>query len=834
MMKKLSILALHLLLFSKTYTQKIWDGPAAGGNWAVAANWNGDILPTTSDIVIFPTGISGTISNVNGGNNISLGGLIIQGNSNITFTNSSNKTITVANGSGVNDFSIETGASLTISANVDLTLAAGTTTNHTIGNISGNLVINTGRTFDSNNGNVTTTVNGTIQNEGTVAGNAARLFFSNGSTYIHSRAGGSIPIAAWYPSSTCRITGLTGADAGNDNQVFGNLVYNCPNMSGATRNLGSNGLSIAGNLEIINTGVSVLKQNLNSLSVGGNLIVAGGIFRIGDNTSRTITVSGSVSVNGGSLQMSTGNNAADRGILNVSGNFSQNGGSIAETSAGRGAVNFAGNTTQAFYKNVSSTISDNIDFTINNGATVDFGTSVLNGSTGTFTLSDNAKIITQNSDGIYSTGNIGAVQVGGVRTYSSQADFEFKGAAIGTFTTTTNPQVRNLVINSAVGNINLSQPITVNGTLILTAGLVTTNSTNILTIGASGTATPATNNSFVNGPLAKIFAVPLAGFTFPIGKSGAGFRNIAITAPSSSSTFVAEFFRATPPNGPLGTGLVQLSACEYWNLSRTAGPAGTSARVILSWENTSSCGLGQYVTDQPSLRVAHLSGGAWINEGYLSSTGSIASGTITSGNILTSFSPFALGSSIASENPLPIFFADLKAYEMNNGVQVEWTNLTEKDVVNYVIERAEDGKNFKAIGLRLPISNRGEKISCNSFDATPRPGLNYYRIKVLETTGRSFYSKILNVNLANEKESLVIYPNPVSGGVGTLRLSGLKAGRYKVQLINISGQEVSHQALNVSGSAFTQTLDFSALKSGVYSIVVTGSTFRESRPFIIQ
>jgi hypothetical protein len=175
---------------------------------------------------------------------------------------------------------------------------------------------------------VLTTVAGTIQNDGTVAGNIARLLFSNGSSYLHSRAGGSIPAATWNTSSTCKITGLTGADAGNDNQAFGNLVYDCPNMTGAIRILGSNGLSTAGNLEIINTGASVLRQGPAALTVGGNFVLKGGFFRIGDNTNRTITISGNVSVEGGTLEMSTG--------LNVAGNFSQSGGTITETSAGRG------------------------------------------------------------------------------------------------------------------------------------------------------------------------------------------------------------------------------------------------------------------------------------------------------------------------------------------------------------------------------------------------------------------------------------------------------------------------------------------------------------------
>jgi hypothetical protein len=834
-MKRLRILLIAMLLVYTASSQKIWDGPATGGSWATATNWNGNTLPAPNDIVIFPAGISGTISNINSGNNITLGGLIVQGNSNITLTNSSNKTITIANGTGAIDFSIEAGATLVIGTNVDITLGAGIVTNNTTAAIYGTLTVNNNRTYDTNNGNVLTTVAGTIQNTGAVAGNTARLLFSNGSMYIHARAGGSIPPATWNNTSTCKVTGLTGADAGNDNQAFGNLVYDCPDMTGATRILGSGGLSIAGNLEIINTGVSVLRQGTTPLTVGGNFALKGGVFRIGDNTDRTITISGSLSVDGGTLEVSTGNNAADRGTLNLAGNFSQSGGTITETSSGRGVINFTGNTVQSFSKNILASISNNIDFTINNGAIVDFGSSVLNGSSGTFTLSNNAKVITTNTNGFYSTGNNGSIQVGGVRTYSSDADYEFRGSATGIFSTSANPQVRNFIVNNTTGNVTMSQPMTVNGLLTLTAGLLTTTTTNLLTISATGSTTVATNSSFVNGPIAKIFSAPLTGFTFPVGKAGTGFRNIGITAPSAASTFRAEFFRAVPANGILGTGLTQLSACEYWDLTRTAGTAGTSARVILSWENNSVCGSGQYVTQLTTLKVAHLSAGTWVNEGYLSTTGANSSGTITSGNAISTFSPFALAGSGPADNPLAVLFTNIKAYENSNGVQIEWSNMAEKDVANYFVERSANGIDFIVINRQWPLSNQNDKISYNAFDAAPVQGASFYRIKALETTGKVVYSKVMNVNLSNNKKGLALYPNPVSGHVITVGLAGIKQGQYSLRIVNMAGQDVYKQTIFSQGNNITQTLDLpSSVKPGLYNIIVTGNDYRENKSFIVQ
>lgn len=834
-MKRLRILWIATLFAYTGSAQKIWDGPLTGGSWATAANWNNNTLPVANDIVIFPTGISGTISNVHSGANITLGGLIVQGNSNLTLTNSSSKTITIANGAGVNDFSIEAAATLKIGTNVNITLAAGAAANNTKANISGTFIVDASRTYNTNNANVLTTVTGMIQNLGTVTANTTNLVFSNGSIYSHNRAGGNIPSATWGTSSTCKLTGLTGADAGNNNQAFGNQVYDCINMSGATRILGTAGISIAGKLEIVNTGASVLRQGPATLTVGGNLILKGGVFRIGDNTDRTLTVSGAVSVEGGTLEMTSGNNAADRGTINVAGNFSQSGGTITETFTGRGVINFTGNAVQSFSKSALAIISNNIDFSISNGATVDFGTSVLNGSTGTFTLNNTAKIITANVSGLYSTGNNGCIQVSGTRTYSSLADFEFRGTATGIFSTSANPQIRNFIVNNTSGNVTMSQPMTVNGVLTLTAGLLTTTTTNLLTIGAMGSAAAATNASFVNGPMAKVFAAPLTGFTFPLGKAGTGFRNIGMTAPSAASTFRAEFFRAVPANGILGTGLTQLSACEYWDLTRTAGVAGTSTRVILSWENNSVCGSGQYVTQVTTLKVAHLTGGTWVNEGYQSTTGTNSSGTITSGNAINTFSPFALAGSGPADNPLAVLFSNIKAYENNNGVQIEWSNMAEKDVANYIVERSVNGRDFIVINRQLPASNQNDKVNYNSFDATPVPGPNFYRVKALETTGKVVYSKVMNVNLSNTKKGLALYPNPVSGHVITIGLAGIKRGQYNLRIVNVAGRDVYKQTITSQGNSITQTLDLPlSVKAGLYNIVVTGNDYRESKSFIVH
>jgi len=418
--------------------------------------------------------------------------------------------------------------------------------------------------------------------------------------------------------------------------------------------------------------------------------------------------------------------------------------------------------------------------------------------------------------------------------FNSSADYEFRGTHTGVFTTTPSNTVRDLIINNPQVNaeVALDRPLTVNRTLNLTAGLITTT-TNLLTLGPSATATAPSATSFVNGPLAKIGTTA---FTFPVGKAGEGYRTIAIGDITGNAIFRAEFFRSNPAGGTLGAGLTQKSACEYWDLAKTGGGNGVKANVTLSWEPSSPCGNSSvYVTNPVTLRVAHLVSGTWVNEGRSASTGDNASGTVTSQNDINNFSPFVLASSTSLDNPLPVLFANVKAYEKNGGVQVDWSNLTEKDVASYDVEHSVNGTDFSSISQQLPTSNQNDKVDYSAFDANPADGVNYYRIKAQETTGKIVYSKILSVNVGSSNQSLRLYPNPVKGNQINISMSNIKRGQYTLRVINTAGQDIFRQVINNQSSTLTQTLDLPAtIKAGVYNLVINGDNYRETKTFIVQ
>ncbi|ALO17078.1 Type V secretory pathway, adhesin AidA [Salinivirga cyanobacteriivorans] len=168
--------------------------------------------------------------------------------------------------------------------------------------------------------------------------------------------------------------------------------------------------------------------------------------------------------------------------------------------------------------------------------------------------------------------------------------------------------------------ITLGDPITVNGALNLTDGIVGTSSSDLLIMADGSTLGTAGLQSHIDGAFRKIGSTD---FVFPLG-SGDVYAPLGITALGVSSTFTAEY-NASPYNtSSLDVGLNNVSAVEHWELQRS----GTATpKVTLYWEDGDYSGID----DIDPLVVAYFeTGTGWTNIGQGGSNGTPAAGDITS------------------------------------------------------------------------------------------------------------------------------------------------------------------------------------------------------------
>jgi hypothetical protein len=539
-------------------------------------------------------------------------------------------------------------------------------------------------------------------------------------------------------------------------------------------------------------------------------------------------------------------------FLIIHGDFTMSGGTLQKlaTETTPSLFTFSGGKLHRFTKTDDGTISGMFDFEVESGGTIDFGSSVLDGSTGTFRLKDGAGIITAHPEGLSSTGAVGSVQTT-FREFSAAADYEFRGASTGIFNTGTADNatpsfVRNLTINNNVGPVTLSKSVTISnpstGTsrLVLKQGILITSATNLLTLDDNVEATGVdlflpneyNQGSFVDGPMRKIGNDV---FIFPVGKTGTGLVPLGIDdITGTDQVFTAEYKRETPPdaaNIASSTLITRLSKCEYWVLDRE----GTStADVSFYWNTNNACDNGPYITEPSTVRAVHynVSTNQWNTVSPGSGTGTNTSGSVTWEN-LNEFSPFALGTTSGIENPLPVVFDDMKVYE-DNGVYIAWTNRTEKDVVEYLVERSTNGTDFEVVARQIPLGNDQQKASYQVQDLRAPAGFNYYRIRAVEQDGKFVYSSLLRIRIGIGVEGFQLYPNPVTGNQVAIRFSGLKPGHYQLEFINVLGQRLYTKNLINPGN-LTQVISLPAfVRKGLYQVVLRGEGTHETRSLFVE
>jgi hypothetical protein len=186
-----------------------------------------------------------------------------------------------------------------------------------------------------------------------------------------------------------------------------------------------------------------------------------------------------------------------------------------------------------------------------------------------------------------------------------------------------------------------------------------------------------------------------------------------------------------------------------------------------------------------------------------------------------------------SSPSLPVTLTNVKAYQKNAGVQVEWIAQQESNIERYEVERSPNGQQFSKLGT---VQANGSSIVINYtlFDPNPFSGANFYRIKIIDKSGQLTYSHVLRVNISNGSENMItVYPNPVNGNTIVLQLNNLQKGSYTITLTNKLGQQIVTKGIKHAGGSATETIEPSkVLAAGVYQLTLTGGGINITRQVI--
>ncbi|MBX9785183.1 MAG: T9SS type A sorting domain-containing protein [Chitinophagaceae bacterium] len=652
----------------------------------------------------------------------------------------------------------------------------------------------------------------------TVAASAA--FDNGGESQITQNGGGTVSITGKF--ITRDVQGFTGSGAAIPG-ITPTLNTGCTIEYGLAGNQAVNTRTDYSNITFSGSGNKTLSGAFNPnglVYITGNAVVQQGSNSFGDGTT-------SLTMDGGRLVMTGARTSPDMtGAYNLT----------------EGVVEFAGPSNQTIrgtasypYQNIEISGADvgnsSGNINLNNGGTFTVKTNgvftinanAIIGPTGlqTVTIENGGKFVCGDVDGFSGSANTSVRNDIETINLNPGSTVEYSRTSAQVFSSRTD--YKNVTISGG-GNKTLNGASTISGVLTLTSGLLTTTSANLLTMSNGSSAAGASTSSFVNGPLQKIGN---SDFTFPVGKIVGGtnhYRTIAISNLSGTESFTAEFFRSNARLlGPVLLPLQRVSQCEYWTLNRQGS---VNANVTLSWTSQSPCNVA-YVNDLLTLVVARFNGTNWVSEGQSSNSGVITpgSGTVTS-NLVTSFSPFSLGSTDVNLNPLPFNLTRFNANLRANAIVLDWSVSNNNEQEEYIIERSRDGIVFQplaAIAARLNVI----AADYTHIDQQPLNGWNYYRLRAKDYQNKIQISHIVRVFWSKGK-LITVLPNPASEKI-VINLSDPSSIR-QMQIVNATGQ-VLYQ---INSIRFLNEVNISSLQAGMYYIRFLGQNGLTTWSFVKQ
>jgi hypothetical protein len=173
---------------------------------------------------------------------------------------------------------------------------------------------------------------------------------------------------------------------------------------------------------------------------------------------------------------------------------------------------------------------------------------------------------------------------------------------------------------------------------------------------------------------------------------------------------------------------------------------------------------------------------------------------------------------------LPVTFTNIRAYQLNNNIAVEWKVENELNMLKYDVEKSTDGVSFETSGTTNATGGNSANNTYSWLDVKALHGNNFYRIKSYDLSGQVKYSAVVNVVISSGTGSYSIYPNPVTGNVINLVMNNQPAGLYQIQLTNAIGQLIFVKSIQFNGGSSTQQLNTGdKLTPGIYQLEINGA-----------
>lgn len=178
---------------------------------------------------------------------------------------------------------------------------------------------------------------------------------------------------------------------------------------------------------------------------------------------------------------------------------------------------------------------------------------------------------------------------------------------------------------------------------------------------------------------------------------------------------------------------------------------------------------------------------------------------------------------------LPLTLGDFSATVVNNTVELRWITFSEHNTSHFIIERSNTGSNFTAIGTVTAAGYSGSERRYSLADLHPFPGINFYRLKMMDIDGRYTHSKTIAVVMNAITKKILMFPNPAND-VLHVQINSIHETAL-MQITDIAGRTLKQQQLQLAGT-HSFSVDVNTFPKGKYYLILQLKGRKEVHGFI--
>jgi len=168
---------------------------------------------------------------------------------------------------------------------------------------------------------------------------------------------------------------------------------------------------------------------------------------------------------------------------------------------------------------------------------------------------------------------------------------------------------------------------------------------------------------------------------------------------------------------------------------------------------------------------------------------------------------------------LQISLLDFTGKLKGNNVLLEWITSSESNSKEFVIERSEDGSNYRRLNS-VPAAGNSTTENKYSYLDVEATALNYYRLKMTDLDGSFKMSNVVIVKNNGASQDILYVTNPFADQVN-IRFKNVPKEKISVRLMDVTGKTMGASVINSPLSSVVVFNDYPrSLSSGLYILQV--------------